>query len=197
MKIHSFLSYWLLASGLTACVAKSPEPVHYLLEPLAASAAASESGADKPRTLILSSVHVPHYADRLQIVTASQNHQYRVDDLNRWAERLDDNIARVLRQNLAYLLPATVVLSTESRRRPADETRLAVDILDLLTDETGAARVVTQWTLSRQQESLLTRQTAYRVEASAQTVAARVAALNEALNRLSRDIANELAKGEW
>ncbi len=194
---HSSLLYLLLPVCLSACVTKSPLPDHYLLEPLAVSTAPTQTVTDKIRVVTLSSVHIPHYADRPQIVTATRNNQYQVDELNRWAERLDDNIVRVLRQNLANLLPETLILRNESRRNLTDAVRLSVDILDILTDETGTARLVTQWTLTRQHEILKTRQSSYRVEASGQTVAARVGAINEALNRLSRDIANDMAQGEW
>jgi len=192
---HSFTLSLLLALGLTACVSQSPQPRYYLLEPLTAAAtpAVAGDGGSPNRIITLTAVHVPHYADRPQLVMADKNHQYQLDEFNRWAERLDDNIGRVLQQNLASLLPDTVILRNDSRPNLADTVRLSVDILDIVSDATGSARLVTQWTLARHHQILATRQSSHQVGSDGLTAAARVTALNTLLTELSRDIATDLS----
>ena len=185
----------LLASGLTGCLSQSPPPRHYLLEPLtvAATAVALPNGSSSGRVITLTAVHIPRYADRPQLVTADNNRQYQLDEFNRWAERLDDNIGRVLHQNLAVLLPGMIVLRNDSRPNLADTVRLSVDILDIVSDATGSARLVTQWTLARHHQILATRQSTHQIGSEGLTPAARVAALNTLLTELSRDIAADLS----
>ena len=101
--------------------------------------------------------------------------------------------------NLATLLPETVVLQKESRPNRADTLRLSVDILDLRADSTGTAQLVAQWTLARHHQIVETRQSSHEVHYPSDTASARVAALNELINRLSQDMAENLKMSgiEW
>ncbi|MGI9213915.1 MAG: PqiC family protein [Methylococcaceae bacterium] len=182
--------YLLAGITLAGCMAHTPSPHYFLLNPLNPEPVLADSR--KTRVVTLSAVHIPHYADRPQIVTSGTDNQYQLDDYNRWAERLDDNILRVLQQNLSTLLPDTVILQNDSRPNLADTLRLSVDILDILADSTGTARLVTQWTLARHHQIVETRQSSHQVHYPSETAPARVAAINELINRLSHDIAEDL-----
>ncbi len=173
----------------------SPKPRYYLLEPLAVTGNSQPTEAGQTRLIILSAVHIPHYADRPQIVTAGPQHDYLIDEYHRWAERLDDTMQRVLQQNLSGLLPDTLVLQNNIRSSETDRLRLSVDILDFIADErTGMARLVAQWTVTRDHQIVTTRQTTHQIKVAGIEPAARVAALNEVLNELSRDIAEDLGR---
>jgi uncharacterized lipoprotein YmbA len=181
--VLSFL--WLLAG----CVGSTPPARFYLLEPLTSTESAV-GVADKP-TLALVPVRIPPYLERAQLVTASGKNTYQLDEMNRWAESLDDNITRVMLQELTSLVPADVVLSISQRAKQA-KLRLAVSMLEFHIDPQGQAKCAAQWQISRGEEVIVSRQSRYQVPASLQDAQVKVQALNQCLNQLNREMAAAL-----
>lgn len=182
----------LLASlplWLAACIGGTTPPSQfYLLEPMAGAsgAAAAETGQ---RVIALAPVHVPHYVDRPQIVTATAKNAYALSELHRWAERLDDNIARVLVQNLSLLLPADVLLLNASGRAQQARLRLSVNVLEFHVDAQAQARLSAQWSATQGDAAPLNHAFHCEEPASATDYGVMAGALNQCLERLSRDIA--------
>lgn len=179
-----------LLSSLTGCVGSTPPAQFYLLEPLTAAESTISSVSDKP-TLALAPVRIPHYLERAQLVTASGKNTYQLDELNRWAESLDDNITRVMLQELTSLVPADVVLTSSQRAKQA-KLRLAVSILEFHIDPQGQAKLAAQWQVSRGDEVIVSRQSAFQVPANSHDAQLKVQALNQCLNQLNREIAAAL-----
>jgi uncharacterized protein len=172
---------------LTACIGgKTPPSQFYLLEPMRGAEPAAE--ADK-LVIALAPLRIPPYVDRPQIVTATDRNTYALSEFNRWAERLDDNITRVLSQNLSMLVPADLVsLNTASLAKRA-ALRLTVTILEFHVDPQGQAQVIAQWRIARGENIVASQQGTYREPASITDYRVMAGALNTCLNRLSRDIA--------
>src|SRR5574343_1443165 len=143
---------WLLAG----CVGSTPPARFYLLEPLISVESSTAVASDKPN-LALTPVRIPQYLERAQLVTASGKNTYQLDELNRWAESLDDNITRVMLQELSALVPADVVLTSSQRAKQA-KLRLAVSILEFHIDPQGLAKCAAQWQISRGDEVIVSRQ---------------------------------------
>lgn len=91
----------------TSCIqiGDAPPPMnYYLLESLT-----------EPSTIPLtngSNIHMelksfPEYLDRLQIVTYNGNNGIHFKDNERWAEPVQDNLMRVVRENLSKLMPSS------------------------------------------------------------------------------------------
>jgi len=181
------------ALSLSACIGGSTPPSQfYMLEPMK-MAGGGPAGASEKQAVALAPVRIPEYLDRPQIVTATAKNAYAVNELNRWAERLDDNIARVLAQNLSALTAAELVLPNASGRAAQQaKLRVSVNILEFHADPQGQAGLVAQWSITRGEAILVTRQTRYRELAPPKDYTAMVGALNECLNRLSRDLAEAL-----
>lgn len=55
-------------------------------------------------TLAVGPVQMPEYVDRLQIVTQESQHRYQLAEFDQWAEAIEDNLSRVLLDNLSNLL---------------------------------------------------------------------------------------------
>lgn len=183
----SLLSFLFLS--LTACIGgTSPPSQFYLLEPIDESDRSIIGAAAMP-VIALGPVRIPRYIDRPQIVTASGTNSYQLSELNRWAESLDENISRVLAQNLSLLAPVEVVPVRTSNRARQAHLRVSVNILEFHVDPQGQAGLTAQWRLSRGGVDLLSRQMSYRAQASTDDYAVMVAALNDCLNRMSREIA--------
>ena len=178
--------------ALAGCIGGTTPPSQfYLLEPLK-NLEESQPGAAGRFSIALAPVRIPQYVDRPQIVTATAKNAYHLSELNRWAERLDDNIARVLAQNLSLLVPTDRVTLNASGQNPPTSLRVSVNILQFHVDAQGQAGLTTQWTVAKGGETLLARQASYHEAASTSDYRAMAGALNECLNRLSRDIAEAL-----
>lgn len=183
----------VLFMSLAACLGTTPPAQFYLLEPIAAADQTKLVNEKGERLVVaLAPVRIPKYADRPQIVTAVGKNAYKLSELNRWAETLDGNIARVLAQDLSALVPAEVVLPNESSRPKHASVRVSMNILEFYVDPQGVARLTAQWNITRGGELILSRQTSYQTPASTTHYRAMVEGLNECLNRLSRDLAAAL-----
>jgi uncharacterized lipoprotein YmbA len=183
----------LLFMFLAGCIGTTPPAQFYLLEPMDAAEQGRWVGENAgPPVVALAPVRMPKYVDRPQIVTGAGRNAYKLSELNRWAEPLDGNIARVLAQNLGVLVPAEVVLPTGSSRSKQAAVRVSVHILEFHVDLQGVARLAAQWNIARGGETVLRRQSSYRVPASTTDYRAMVEGLNDGLNRLSRDLAAAL-----
>lgn len=183
--IRTCLGWALLAQ--VACVGSTPPSKFYLLEPIAAT---DVSVSGKP-TLALAPVRIPHYLERAQIVSASGKNTYQLDELHRWAESLDDNITRVMLQDLSVLMPADVVLTNSQRARQANLT-LSVTVLEFHIDPEGQARLNAQWQAGRGGGVVLSRQSSFKVAADNDDAQLRVEALNQCLTQLNREMATTL-----
>ncbi len=175
----------------TGCIGSTPASRFYLLEPLAAAELpVSSMVAGKP-TLALAPVRIPHYLERAQLVSASGKNTYQLDELHRWAESLDDNMTRVILQDLSVMMPADVV-STNSQRARQAKLALAVTVLEFHIDPEGQARLTAQWQASRGDEVVLSRQSSFKVAADNDNAQLKVEALNQCLTQLNREMAAAL-----
>jgi uncharacterized lipoprotein YmbA len=178
---------------LAACVGGASAPSQfYMLEPISGVGHQGPAGAAQKPVIVLSPVRIPHYVDRPQIVTATGKNAYQLSELNRWAEALDHNIGRVLAQNLTVLVPAEVFFSNTSTTAERVNFRVSVNILEFHADPQGQAGLTAQWQITRSDGALVNRQVSYRAPASTSDYRIIVEALNDCLNRLSRDLATEL-----
>lgn len=182
----------VLLPSLSGCIGgSSPPSQFYLLEPIK-PLQAGEAGKSVHRHIGLAPVRIPQYLDRPQIVIAKGKNAYDISEINRWAERLDDSIARVLAQNLSLLVPAERVSMNATGSNPPDTLRVAVTVLEFHVDPQAQAGLTAQWTVLRGGETVLARQASYREPASTSDYRAMAGALNDCLNRMSRDIAEAL-----
>ena len=177
---------------LTACVGTTPPSQFYMLEPLTPNFAnESHPGQESRLTLALAPVKISHYLDRAQIVSAAGKNTYQLDELHRWAERLDENMTRVMLQNLTQALATDVVLTT-SKRAQQSELRLAVNVLEFHVDAEQKAKLVAQWQVNRGDAVVLSQQTTHQVPVASEDIVLKVQALNQCFNQLSQDIAGAL-----
>lgn len=187
----AFAPLSVLLLSLSGCFGNTPPAQFYLLEPISEAESKPAAAGEKP-LIALMPTRIPEYADRPQIVTASGKNAYRLSEFARWAEPLNYNIARVLQQDIAALVPAEVVLANASSRAKQAQFRVSVSILDFYVDAQNQARLTAQWHIVRGENTVASKQTAYRMSALSDDYSVRVEALNACLQRLSRDLAAAL-----
>lgn len=174
---------------LTGCIGGATPPSQfYLLEPLRDSESGTSAVSGKP-VVALGPVKIPRYVDRPQIVTATGRNAYRLSELNRWAESLDDNIGRVLAQNLSRLASVDTVPANGSSHARQAQLRVSVAILEFHVNPEGQAGLTAQWRIARGEEGIQVRQVSYRAPASTSDYQVMVTALNDCLNRMSHELA--------
>ncbi len=97
------LSILLLLCTSCIQIGSDPQPVQYYL--LESMTDAPEFSSGETSNIDLELVNFPDYLDRLQIVTRNNNNGIDFSDSARWAEPLQDNMTRILRENIALMLP--------------------------------------------------------------------------------------------
>jgi len=183
----------VLLLSLASCLGgTSSSSQFYMLEPISDAGQQSPAQTTDKQVIILSPVRIPHYVDKPQIVTATGKNAYQLSELNRWAESLDHNIGRVLAQNLTVLVPAEVFFSNNSTTAERANFRVSVNILEFHAAPQGQAGLTAKWQITQSDGVTVNRQASYRAPASSSDYRLIVEALNDCLNRLSRDLAIEL-----
>jgi len=187
---------WLALAG---CLGGPSGPTNfYMLSPLSPSQAGTSAGPAEGRIRIgLATVVVPEYLNRNEIVFNLDNTVYQLAEFNQWAEPLNENLTRVLAENLTNLLredSIDVFLASDSSI-PTDY-RLEVDVLRLDGNLGGQVALVVQWALlgTEEDELMLMRRSEYQELAADQTVKELVLAQSRMIENLSRDIAAVIKK---
>ena len=187
---------WLALAG---CLGGPSGPTNfYMLSPLSPSQAGTAAATAEGRIRIgLATVVVPEYLNRNEIVFNLDNTVYQLAEFNQWAEPLNENLTRVLAENLTNLLredSIDVFLASDSSI-PADY-RLEVDVLRLDGNLGGQAALISQWVLleAEEDELVLMRRSKYQESAADNTYKELVLAKSRTIETLSREIAAAIKK---
>jgi hypothetical protein len=167
-----------------------------MLSALSPSPAETAAATAEGRIRIgLVTVVVPEYLNRNEIVVNLDNTVYRLAEFNQWAEPLNDNLTRVLEENLTNLLrdnSIDVFLASDSSI-PSDY-RLEVDVLRLDGNLGDQVTLVAQWALLEAEEDdlMLMRRSEYQEPAADNTYKGLVLAKSRIIEKLSRDMAGAI-----
>ena len=121
---------------LMAGCGTSPPSHFYTLTPAAGPSAtgASTPSGEKPTvassnfSVAVGPVSIPAVVDRPEIVVSTGTNEVRLDEFNRWASPLQDNLARVIAENLVVML-GTPRVSVFPQTLSADvEYRVAIEV---------------------------------------------------------------------
>lgn len=184
---HVPLYAWLLV--LTACSTFKPVKdlaTHHLLEPLVPDrplqAATPKWAINRPS--------IPTYLDRMALVTRRDG-RLMINPLDLWAEPLDAGITRVLASNLSRLTGSTQIRPIGSFSTMDYSALLETNIIEFEPDAAGLMVLEGTWKL-QPVTGMETSSRYFRIVVGlpgvSGDVAARVAAMNAALEQLARDI---------
>ncbi|MEA3362705.1 MAG: PqiC family protein [Thermodesulfobacteriota bacterium] len=177
----------------TSCIqiGSDPQPMqYYLLESMPERPTFS---SDNTLNINLELVNFPDYLDRLQIVTRNNNSGIEFSDTERWAEPLQDNLTRILRENLALLLPNSriTVSPWENSIEGARKVKLVINkFFGKLGDRT---QIEIRWSINNDRGETIQGHFIDRhpIGNSYQDL---VVGLNNGINHLSQNLAKELVK---
>lgn len=191
---HVIVVRWaaiVAAASLLAACSTTPPTRYYALE----AVAPAQSTPAAPRTgqagtaVAVRTVAVPAAVDRPQIVVRAGDSRVSLDEFNRWAGPLRDEIARVVAGNLAAELGTPVV--TVSAALPATSDVVVLLDVQRFDARTGdGVEVDIVWIVRRAVDETTGRsgRTTVREPAGGAGYEVLVGAFNRALARVSRDI---------
>jgi len=168
--------------------------VHYLLDP--AVPARSITGTSP--AVAIASPALPSYLDRQQLVSRTRSGELQMNSYHLWGEPLDAGIARVTATNLGRLTNSLNIQPVKSFIGLDYQSLLEIRISRFELDASGNVVLESTWKLQPVGGSIATTRsftTTVPVPGVASPTApqsARVAAMNEALARLARQIARSL-----
>jgi uncharacterized lipoprotein YmbA len=165
-----------------------------LPEPEAEKVASTRSPGPVQGGIGVGPVHLPGYLDQDQIVTRISQNRFTLSDDNRWAEPLEDNIGRVLAQNLSMLLHNDQV---SLNRWPVGQRpvyQLEIDVLGFETDTAGTAHLAARWLLHdvASRQTIAEKDTRLTSSAAGGSTEQSVASLSQALGDFSVEIAKAI-----
>jgi uncharacterized lipoprotein YmbA len=171
--------------ALVAACASAPPPKFYTLSRTPAPGA-------PPSTLSVAvgPVTIPAIVDQPQIVVSVSPNQVTLEEFNRWASPLADNITRVVAENLVDLLGTPrVTLFQQSPSVDADY-RVGIEVQSFESAPGDAATLNAAWLVRRTRDGKTeTGRTTVREATPDKGFDALAVAHSRALSRLSQDIA--------
>jgi hypothetical protein len=180
---------------LTGCAASQPTRFFVLnaLEPSQKESPKSCEN-DKIFTLGINPINLPRYLDRPQIMTKVNDNEFKLSELNVWAEPLKDRLTRVIAQNLDSVPCADIVIMPKALSKQINY-RLSADVIRLDGTLGGQALFDVQWSITEEQTKrvLIAKVSKYREPVQSHDYNALVYAYNRVLDSFSREIADSLA----
>ena len=132
-------------------------------------------------------VTVPAAVERPQIVVSTGPNQVRLDEFNRWAAPLSNNIARVVAENLVAMLGTPRVTISPQTLSAGVDYRAVIEVQRFDSALGEAATMDAVWTVTRTRDGkALTSRTTVREATTASNFDALAAAHSRALARVSR-----------
>ena len=176
---------------LIGCASRPPTRF-YVLSPASAPEGAQRPPETPCFSIGIGPVRIPEYLGRSGIVTNLSAHELMVGDFNKWAEPLEENLPRVLGENLSYLLcTKTVFILPASRGTLIDyQVRMEVIRMDGKLGDTAVLDVL--WTIVARKEELLTKRSIYREKTGGEGYEEYVSAQSRNVASLSGEIAKAI-----
>lgn len=178
-------------SGCSVVQPVQDEATRHLLEPVIVPA---EATGREPRVAV-ARPRLPLYLDRSQLVTRGADGGIRTHDRRLWAEPLDVNMSRVLASNLRRLTRSRNVQTVDAFVTADYSVLLEVRVHQFDPDPSGALVLECDWRLQPVvggDVDPIPFRTEVAVSGADDSQSGRVAAMNEALGRLAREVARSL-----
>lgn len=180
------------AGAFTAC-SSSPNPSFYLLSDSGGAAALMDDGAEL--VIAVGPVTLRDYMNRKQIVGRPGRNEVSLDEFARWAEPLEKSVTVVLAENLSALIGTDHVIDYYANLSVLSDYRVRVRVTAFERAPDGDVRLSALWTVAdRAQKVVALERSSYRESVAGDSPRAVVAAMSEALGRMSRDIAEAIRK---
>ena len=130
--------------ALAAACASSPPSRFYTLSPTAPAGTATSK-----LSVVVGPVSIPAIVDLPQIVVSTGPNQVSIDEFNRWASPLPNNISRVVAENLVLLLGTPRVSQFQQSLNADADIRVAIEVQSFESAPGEAATLNAVWLVRR------------------------------------------------
>jgi len=156
----------------------------------------SPAGGGAEITLGVGPIAMPRYLDRAEIVTRVPPNTIRMSPLDRWAEPLRDNFARVLATDLEAATGSQNVILFPWYGNPSIDYRVTIDVEQFERRSDGVAVLVARWQMREGTGGAAVRsaRSAHEVPIDGENTAQAVEALSRAVALLAEDIARAIPR---
>ena len=146
-------------------------------------------------TVGIGPIEIPHYLDRPQVVTRTSQNELVVSDFDRWGGPLRPDVARVVLENLSTMLAPNQVSVVPWTQGGILHYRVAVDVIRFDATPGKEVWLKAKWTIFGQdgKTPAMVRESDIREAVSSRDAANIVAAMSQALGKLSQEMANGIA----
>jgi uncharacterized lipoprotein YmbA len=148
--------FYFLAVALTfgiallfqvGCAGRSKPSSFYVLSPLAVSELELKKASTGSGDIAIgfSPVFVPKYLKKSQIVTRTGNNELHLAEYDRWAGKIEEDIGRVIAENLSHLLATDKVLPYPSMGVIELDYNIKIDISRFEGRLGGDIELIARW----------------------------------------------------
>ena len=177
-----------VAAFVAGCA--SPPSSFYTLSHTAAPAVAPAATTSN-LGVVVGPVSIPAIVDMPQFVLSTGPNQVTIDEYHRWASPLQNNISRVVAENLVAMLGTPHVWLFQQSLNADADYRVAIEVQGFESAPGDAATLSVVWVVRRIKDGKAeTGRTTAREPVSDKGFDALAAAHSRALARLSQDVAN-------
>jgi len=144
MQMAKFLAAGVAVLALTACGTTAAARFYTLSSTATTATNATAAGAPAASvTVVVGPVSIPAAVDRPEFVTTASSNSVEVNAFNRWAEPLNDGIARTVAGDLAALLGgATVAVAPLANFAPTYRVSLRVQRFESVLNDSVLVEAV-------------------------------------------------------
>lgn len=184
----------MASSGCVDIGGETPPSRFYVLSAIDPQGTLSSDGP----AIMLGPVTLPRYLDRPQIVTRPSANELSLAEYDRWGGKLDDNVARVLAQDIAVHLNTSRVAIFPREQRLTDAVQISVDIsrFEQVGQQGGNVELDAQWSLypADRRGAPMVGISRVRTPVSGSGFAGTAAAMSAALDQLSQELVTATRK---
>ena len=180
------------------CAGRSKPSSFYVLSPVAVTELELKkaTGGSSDIAIGIFPVFLPKYLKKSQIVTRTGNNELHLAEYNRWAGKIEEDIGRVIAENLSHLLATDKVLSYPALDIIALDYTLKIDISRFEGRLGGEIEFIARWAVFDGQGNTLYGVKATRIIEPTQGrgYSEIVAAQSRALAAFSREVADAIVE---
>lgn len=193
----SLLCIGILIALLTGCAGSTPARF-YTLSALKNPEPPQHAVSQAPGIIVsIGPLSIPDYLDRPQIVTRSGVNELDVNDYHRWAGSLQNDMSRVLIENLSVLLPPdryhVVGWLRPAEFHTLDKYRVTVDIIQFDGRSGDAVSMKAHWAIFRKDRDTAVMDATVTEQINGNDYPALVDAMSRSMEALSRTIADTIS----
>jgi uncharacterized lipoprotein YmbA len=177
---------------MSGCLSGGSPTVYYTLTAISGGTP-MEIGTPSDLIIGVGPVSLPAYLERLPIVTRDGPNRLKIDDGQRWAGPLSEEIVRVLKQNLIALTGIQRVTVYPWYHDGVPDLCIRLNVL-AFEGSAGKVHLNVQWSMSDKVAGTIVddRQARIEVPVPADDTETLVAAMSRALEALSRELAAQI-----